>query len=834
MTAPAGGLMARDHALVVGISHYPQLAAEGVAADLHGPDHDALAVRDWLVDGTGGRLPSDHVVLIRTADCVADDADPQPASQRVKEALEDLEKRTRGSPGRRLYLYFSGHGFAPDLEEAAVFTAEASQLSPSHVYAHAWLRWFRKAQRFEQSVLWVDACMNYQQSIPVQPVPLRTQLGTAVPGPAFISVAAQTKSALEVAMPDGEVHGVFTWTLLEGLRGGAADRRGRVTGESLQDFLHNAMAEFLPPAVKRTAAVDLQPFVRADEGMDFARFRTRPVYDVTLALPAASAGQEMRLWSGAPHRQVVGQQLTGPEWTGEVVRGLYVVDVPDAGLRQGFQVTGSGAVQVTVEQRGPAVVPCDGSELFTLEVDVPNPATTVVVVDHEFQRVLTDTGHLAETEAPGVYKVRTLFGRDLTTASELVVLLDADLVVAADGAALLTAAPLPGSAAPDAQHSALFTAAGAAPDPGTAGAGSAVSVMGRYSIELGDDAPTPVLPHPLGGLRLVDPAGHVVADLVEGPPASADREAPVAVWERAVAPGTYALRQELAHGTFEGSVVVSAGWVTQVVLRRTTGLGGGWRDGRGEAAGVVHPDDVALFMHRPGAPAAPDQDEAVEGARLALVQGRDVFSGGRGGGLRRALLEEYEDPVAGIIGGHLLLRAMAGPAGTDSGRAALFDQAVTRLRGLLGDEHPDVRALSLRCSDPALRATRPFTAPPMFSASWQLVVAGSYDRPELVPAATWARVHASTRIGPLFIWAADAATQRAHSRQLRAWVDGYVETDGSAPLPAATVRGGATSLSSPVRGAPEPVPSGVWDAARSLGIPATAAAGLWQARIASP
>jgi hypothetical protein len=834
VTAAPGGRMVGDHALVVGISHYPQLAAEGVAADLHGPDHDARAVRDWLVDEAGGRLPADNVVLIRTADCVADDADPQPASQRIKEALEDLEKRTRGSPGRRLYLYFSGHGFAPDLEEAAVFTAEASQLSPSHVYVHAWLRWFRKAQRFEQSVLWVDACMNYQQSIPVQPVPLRVQLGTAVPGPAFISVAAQTKSALEVAMPDGEVHGVFTWTLLAGLRGGAADRRGRVTGESLQDFLHNAMAEYLPPAVKRTAAVDLQPFVRADEGMDFARFPARPVYDVTLSLPTASAGQELRLWSGAPHRQVVGQQLTGPEWTGQLVRGLYVVDVPDAGLRQGFQVAGAGAVQVTVDGSGPAVVPCDGSELFCLEVDVANPATTVVVVDPEFQRVLTQTGQLRETEAPGVYKVRTLFGRDLTTAAEQVVLLDRDLVVAADGPALLSAAPLPGGAGTDEQHSALFTAAREGPGANAAGGASAMSVMGRYSIEHPGDA-TPALPHPLGGLELLDPAGEVVADLGGSGPAVADPE-PVAVWQRPVAPGTYTLRQELGHGAFEGSVVVSPGWVTQVVLRRTTGLGGGWRDEeQGGAEGVVQPDDVALFMRRPAAPAAPEQDQVVEGARLALDQGRDAFSGGRGGELRRALLEEYEDPIAGIIGCHLLLRAMAGPAGIESGRAAVFDRAVTRLRGLLIDEHPDVEALSLRCADPALRATRPFGAPPMFSASWQLVVVASYDRPELVPVGTWARVHASTRIGPLFVWAADAATKQAHDRQLQQWVDGLGQSDGAAPPLAAAARGREAPRSGPGRCGEAPaVPSGVREAARRLGIPATAATGLWEARTASP
>ena len=65
-------------------------------------------------------------------------------------------------------------------------------------------------------------------------------------------------------MPDGQVHGVFTWTLLQGLRGGAADERGRVTGESLRNFLFTVMPEFLPDYARATPpSVDLQP-VRPD------------------------------------------------------------------------------------------------------------------------------------------------------------------------------------------------------------------------------------------------------------------------------------------------------------------------------------------------------------------------------------------------------------------------------------------------------------------------------------------------------------------------------------------------------------------------------------------
>ena len=90
------------------------------------------------------------------------------------------------------------------------------------MYAHSWLKAFRRAGLFRDVVLWMDCCMNYQQSIMVDEADMRIAQSTKPPGPAFVGLAAQTKSALEHTMPDGRVHGVFTWTLLEGLKGGAS------------------------------------------------------------------------------------------------------------------------------------------------------------------------------------------------------------------------------------------------------------------------------------------------------------------------------------------------------------------------------------------------------------------------------------------------------------------------------------------------------------------------------------------------------------------------------------------------------------------------------------
>lgn len=809
-----------DYAVVVGIARYPGLSIDGMAADLAGPDNDAQAVRDWLVDPDGGGLDPVNVRLVRSSDFdPLDPAGPQPATERVEREMDWIEQQTRATVGGRLYLYFSGHGFAPRLEEGALFTAEATALRPSYVYAHAWLRWFRHAQRFRESVLWMDCCMNYRQSIPTNEVLIRTQVGTGVPGPAFVALAAQTKSALEHTMADGRVHGVFTWTLLKGLRGGAADERGRVTGDSLRTFLHNVMPEFLPDAVRRAGSVDLQPHVRADEGLVFRQLPAPPRHRVRLTVPPTAVGARLRIWADRPYIDVVDETLTGTVWQGELERGLYVAELP--GLRHGFQVSGAGEVAVTVSRAGPAVLARHGGERFTLQVRAASPAASITVTDYAFERVFAGTGELRVRDKPGVYKVRAEVGRDITRLSEQIVLLDRDLLVADDAAPPVPSpAPIEGSAQTHGHHRDPFYAAAdrTGAFSGAAPGRCALSVLSRFWTAA-DAPPAGPAPHPMTGLRLIDAAGQVVAHLSRDCQVD-DRAAvdPVAVWERELTPGPYFLRHILPDGRcFEGSVVVCAGWVTQVAIQRAAPRPA---DATHQAAvGTI--GDAAVFM-RPagGAPRSADQDAVIEAARLALVQGRNLFGDGHGAELQELLLQKYGDPVAGIIGAHLLLRAIDGGK-PDAALTARYDEAVRALRDLVGTAHPDVEALSLRCADPTLRAEGPFGHPPMFSHGWQLVTAASYGRPSLVPQQLWQRVHAAATLGPFFVWAVDDDTRAAHAELLSRWIDGFAATG-----PGQSAGAGA--------GPPTPagagLPPAARDAALQAAVPASGANALWAGR----
>src|SRR5262249_20233093 len=155
-----------DYAIVVGISQYPGLRVPGgESADLQASERDAVAIRDWLVRTDGGGLKPENVTLITSSTVPkTDPATAQPEYRGVKKALRALAEKgvdaqtseDRLPVGRRLYLYFSGHGFSPVLEQPAVFTADASYVAPEHVFVHAWFAWFRTAGYFQEFVLWVD------------------------------------------------------------------------------------------------------------------------------------------------------------------------------------------------------------------------------------------------------------------------------------------------------------------------------------------------------------------------------------------------------------------------------------------------------------------------------------------------------------------------------------------------------------------------------------------------------------------------------------------------------------------------------------------------------
>ncbi|PYQ62101.1 MAG: hypothetical protein DMF53_13870, partial [Acidobacteria bacterium] len=164
---------AEDWAIVVGIKSYfdPGLAG------LEGPENDAREFYDWVVSADGGAVPKAQAQCILSSDYhppFASAAAAMPTAEAIKGAFDHLRsiadanvKAENGlgwTVGKRFYLFFSGHGFAPSQNDelTALLTAEASVANAqlTHVIGSYMADIFWRAKFFDEILLFVDCCRS--------------------------------------------------------------------------------------------------------------------------------------------------------------------------------------------------------------------------------------------------------------------------------------------------------------------------------------------------------------------------------------------------------------------------------------------------------------------------------------------------------------------------------------------------------------------------------------------------------------------------------------------------------------------------------------------------
>lgn len=233
-----------DRAIVVGINHYPVLGENGENKDLEGPENDARAFCEWLMLPTGGALDKSAVITVASANSPQDG--PTPTTATIDKAFESIiDQAEQGQHGgRRLYLFFAGHGFASSSEDVNLLMANATRRRTGHhIAGRKYVEWFRAAALFKEIVLFMDCCREIQQTMPVRPVPWNA---TSNPPPSRVFIAYATGFAMASrerpsrADPAGAVRGRFTEALITGLQTGVDDQ-GRVTAKSLRNFVTNAL-----------------------------------------------------------------------------------------------------------------------------------------------------------------------------------------------------------------------------------------------------------------------------------------------------------------------------------------------------------------------------------------------------------------------------------------------------------------------------------------------------------------------------------------------------------------------------------------------------------------
>ncbi len=736
-----------DFAILLGL---PRVTAAGgdVAAETRRVAADVAAMRAWLLHPGGGRLLPEQLRCVAPNLAMATGRQAsRPLLAQLEAALAELEALSRRQVvagrgprlGRRLTLYISGQACLPGRYRPSTPARPGAPL-----LANAWLAWAQLSGMFHEVVLWLDCGLDNPAYLARrEPPPLVA--GAATAGPGMVALAARRPFLPALISPPpgfgappgtqtGALTGALTWALLEGLRGAAANAHGQVTGRSLADWLRNAQGGRLPADAPATLAREPE-VIQADAALLLAEGVAPPHYAVRLRLPPAALGLPVRLWHGAPARLEPGLGLGRAVHDIALQPGLYLLDVPEAGLRQGFEVT--GPTEVTLRETGAPVQPEAIGQALPLTLQVADPTMRCAVLDHRFALARCALGGLAAQLPGGLYKLRCRQGRDLSVQ---VVLLDRATTLAV-GVPAVASAPLPRLEATGATDAVLRL---------TGPIGQGVSVVDTH------------------GLTVLDLAHDGLAEDADAVSASPCRR--IVACTRALPPGGYFLRRRLgplrgaAAPLMEQSLVLAPGWALDVTVPAM--LPG------------APPPPVSLLM-RPlaGPPPSAAQEALAAAMAIALADRRRILTPA----LEAALAGRLVDPLAGILFGHHLLLEQEFDAGRD---VSALNRLVRELEQLLGPLHPDVEALALRCPDPSLRPSRPVPVLPMFMRSWRLLVAGSHQSRALLPRKLWERAVARTAQSPFLAWSMDGRQRQAVQRELAeaTWGTAEMAATGAAPV----------------------------------------------------
>jgi caspase domain-containing protein len=349
-----------DWAIVVGVRRYPAIS------DLDGPENDAKNFYAWLIDPAGGKLKPEHVRLILSSDFPdpQDDASANPTHAEVEKAFEwlDDEAVKNGAQdngrtvGRRLYLYFSGHGYAPSKEEAALLMANARpDRYGNHIAARVWAEWLYEAGYFEEIALFMDCCRNSDSSVGMRQVHIGkvTNNKGLQERQRFYAYATQwDREAREHLDPaDNKVHGVFTTLLLSGLSGKAVENKtGLITAASLKSYLYQNLESFLTPEERAENDIGKSPHI-ADltnpaQPMVFAQIPLPeiPKVRVTVHVPADAVGKRAEIFGGDDSTPVEAIDQVSPTWEVPLPKGLYELRLA-SGVTELFKVNAATETQ---------------------------------------------------------------------------------------------------------------------------------------------------------------------------------------------------------------------------------------------------------------------------------------------------------------------------------------------------------------------------------------------------------------------------------------------------------------------------------------------------------
>ena len=329
----------RDHAIVVGISRYGSLRPE-----LEGPERDAKAFKEWLLDPEGGDVPPANIRVVLSSDYdFKTGEDPsafEPSLSRVTREFGRLMGVTKQNAekgprvGRRLYIYLAGHGLTPKIDplstkhfSALAMAGYVEDEHPEFLPALLYANWFEASDSFDEIVLFMDCCRDDRAEVQLTPLSLPIVPDGRVDAVrTFYAWATRWNStAWEMPMGDSqEKRGVFSYALLEALKNGTPDEKGRITPAVVAGHIIRRV-----PELRNGDASQAPQFLpeKPDDGIVLRQMKLQTPTNVTVTFNPALTGQTADLLDSTLEHSLAAVQISAAPWPLSLRRGLHVIRV---------------------------------------------------------------------------------------------------------------------------------------------------------------------------------------------------------------------------------------------------------------------------------------------------------------------------------------------------------------------------------------------------------------------------------------------------------------------------------------------------------------------------
>jgi len=242
-----------DYAVVVGINTY----RSSTFKKLEGACTDADDFVDWLTSAPPNGAGIDDNARIAA---VPNPSNGRPEAVDIRKAFTKVLERPDGATdmkkGRRLYIFASSHGMnMPRFDGVAIVPANYHSDERECVVVQEYVDTIIKRGAFREIVVFMDCCRNdHLPSTKQLDLAMTERGGYRADEIKLFRVYSSLFRSLsrERDFPDRKTgrpakRGVFSYALMEGLRGLAADADGEVTTRSLTAYLR-ARVDYYRPA----------------------------------------------------------------------------------------------------------------------------------------------------------------------------------------------------------------------------------------------------------------------------------------------------------------------------------------------------------------------------------------------------------------------------------------------------------------------------------------------------------------------------------------------------------------------------------------------------------